>query len=413
MKAALSSQKNSRRAGPKAESMRLPRRILIGITGGIAAYKVPQLIRLLKKQGAEVKVVCTPAALRFVGDETLRTLCGQPVYRDGVSQYDIEHIRLAQWADLFLLCPATANTIAKIAHGIADNLLTSLALSVPAGKILIAPAMNTEMWRNAATRANVATLQRNGIAVLPVGEGELACGTEGAGRMQEIGEIAEAALAITEPEKLLAGKKVLISSGPTEEPLDPVRVITNRSSGKMGAALARAALAQGAEVVVVSGPTRVTLPSAARVIKVTTAREMRDALVKEFGSSDICIMAAAVSDFRPVVAHTEKIKRGDGGGLTLYLEANPDIAALLGRKKKKQYLVGFALETEDNTVSARRKMKEKRCDLIILNRVEESLGRDDTRITILTGNGPAEKCPVMDKSEAAILIMQRIIAHRG
>jgi phosphopantothenoylcysteine decarboxylase/phosphopantothenate--cysteine ligase len=413
MKAALSSQKNSRRAGPKAETMRLPRRILVGITGGIAAYKVPQLIRLLKKQGAEVKVVCTPAALRFVGDETLRTLCGQPVYRDGVSHYDIEHIRLAQWADLFLLCPATANTIAKIAHGIADNLLTSLALSVPAGKILIAPAMNTEMWRNAATRTNVAMLQKNGITVLPVGEGELACGTEGPGRMQEIEDIAEAALAITEPEKLLAGKKVLISSGPTEEPLDPVRIITNRSSGKMGAALARAALAQGAEVVVVSGPTMVTLPSAARVIKVTTAREMRDALVKEFGSSDICIMAAAVSDFRPVVAHTEKITRGDGGGLTLRLEANQDIAALLGRKKKKQYLVGFALETADNTVSARRKMKEKRCDLIILNRVEESLGRDDTRITILTGNGPAEKCPVMDKSEAAIIIMQRICARRG
>lgn len=413
MKAALSSRKISRRAEPKAESMRLPRRILVGITGGIAAYKVPQLIRLLKKQGAEVKVVCTPAAMRFVGDETLRTLSGQPVYRDGVSQYDIDHIRLAQWADLFLICPATANTIAKIAHGIADNLLTSLALSLPAGKLLIAPAMNTEMWWNAATRANVASLQKNGIAVLPVGEGELACGTEGPGRMQEIGDIVEAALAITEPEKLLAGNKVLISSGPTEEPLDPVRVITNRSSGKMGAALARAALAQGAEVVVVSGPTRVTLPSAARVIKVTTAREMRDALVKEFGSSDICIMAAAVSDFRPVVAHTEKIKRGDGGGLTLRLEANQDIAALLGRKKKKQYLVGFALETADNTVSARRKMKEKRCDLIILNRVEESLGRDDTRITILTGNGPAEKCPVMDKSEAAILIMQRICANRG
>jgi phosphopantothenoylcysteine decarboxylase/phosphopantothenate--cysteine ligase len=393
--------------------MRLPRRILVGITGGIAAYKVPQLVRLLIKQGVEVKVVCTPAALRFVGDETLRTLSGNPVYRDGVSQYDIEHVRLAQWADLFLICPATANTIAKIAHGIADNLLTSLALTVPPGRLLVAPAMNTEMWRNAATRANIATLQKNGIAVLPVGEGELACGTEGQGRMQEIGDIVEAALSITEPEKLLTGKKVLISSGPTEEPLDPVRVITNRSSGKMGAALARAALAQGADVVVVSGPTGVTLPSAVRVVKVTTARDMRDALVKEFGSSDICIMAAAVSDFRPLEAQKEKIRRGRSGGLTLHLEANPDIAALLGKKKRKQFLVGFALETDDNTVSARRKMREKRCDLMILNRIDESLGSDDTRITILSGNGPAEKCPVMDKSEAAILIMQRIIAHRG
>jgi phosphopantothenoylcysteine decarboxylase/phosphopantothenate--cysteine ligase len=413
MKAASSSLKSSRRAEPKAESMRLPRRILVGITGGIAAYKVPQLVRLLKKQGVEVKVVCTPAALRFVGDETLRTLSGNPVYRDGVSQYDIEHVRLAQWADLFLICPATANTIAKIAHGIADNLLTSLALTVPSGRLLVAPAMNTEMWRNAATRANIATLQKNGIAVLPVGEGELACGTEGQGRMQEIGDIVEAALSITEPEKLLTGKKVLISSGPTEEPLDPVRVITNRSSGKMGAALARAALAQGADVVVVSGPTGVTLPSAVRVVKVTTARDMRDALVKEFGSSDICIMAAAVSDFRPLEAQKEKIRRGRSGGLTLHLEANPDIAALLGKKKRKQFLVGFALETDDNTVSARRKMREKRCDLMILNRIDESLGSDDTRITILSGNGPAEKCPVMDKSEAAILIMQRIIAHRG
>ncbi|MBN2037712.1 MAG: bifunctional phosphopantothenoylcysteine decarboxylase/phosphopantothenate--cysteine ligase CoaBC [Chitinispirillaceae bacterium] len=394
--------------------MRRAARILVGITGGIAAYKVPQLIRLLRKQGAEIKAVCTPDALAFIGSETLRTVCGHPLYRDGISYYDaIEHVRLAEWADLFLICPATANTIAKIAHGIADNLLTTLALSLPSRRLLIAPAMNAVMWQNAVTQENIALLEKRGCIVLPVGEGELACASEGPGRMLEIDQIADAALAHASPHGALAGKRLLIASGATEEPLDPVRVITNRSSGKMGAALARAALQQGAKVVVVSGPARHAPPYGARVVQVTTADEMRRAMEKEFTAADICIMAAAVSDFRPVRKMSHKVRRRDKGRIAIELAPNPDIAALLGKRKGKRCLVGFALETREGEASARAKMKRKRCDMMILNRAHEALGRDDTRITILTADGSAQKFPVMAKTEAAVIIMQHIAALVG
>jgi phosphopantothenoylcysteine decarboxylase/phosphopantothenate--cysteine ligase len=391
--------------------MRETRRILVGITGGIAAYKVPQLIRLLKKNGADVKVVCTPGAFRFVGDEALRTVSGHPVYCDAVALHDVEHIRLSEWADYFLICPATANTIAKIAHGIADNLLTTIALSIPSEKTAVAPAMNTVMWENRATRENIAALKKRGITVLPVGEGELACGASGQGRMLETEAIADFVMSIIPASGALKGKRVLISSGPTEEPLDPVRMITNRSSGKMGAALARAALVEGATVTVVTGPARAALPPGARVIKVRTAAQMRDALHKEFAAADICIMAAAVSDFRPVQARPSKMRRVEGKKIAIEFEANPDILAGLGRRKRKKFLVGFALETGDGVISAKRKMIDKKCDMMIVNRPGESLDRDDTRITILNAGGTAEPCPTMDKTQAAECIMQRIVAH--
>jgi phosphopantothenoylcysteine decarboxylase/phosphopantothenate--cysteine ligase len=392
--------------------MRAGPRILIGITGGIAAYKVPQLVRTLLKGSAEIKTVCTPCALRFVTGETLRTVSGHPVYQDGVSFHDIDHIRLAEWADLLLIAPATANTIAKIAHGIADNLLTTLALSLPPEKIALAPAMNSGMWQNKVTQANIESIRKNGITILPVGEGELACSTSGPGRMLEPDRIAAIVLSIAPPpEGPLSGKRVLISSGPTIEPLDPVRVITNRSSGRMGAALASAALSQGARVTVVSGPALFPLPPGARVVPVTTALEMRDALLREFPKTDICILAAAVSDFRPVKYLREKIKRGAVGTISVTLQPNPDIAALLGKKRGKKILAGFALETSDNLTSAKRKMVEKGCDLMILNRLDESLGRDDTRITILNREGEVDKCPVMAKTEAANLIIRRIVAR--
>ena len=391
--------------------MRETRRILVGITGGIAAYKVPQLIRLLKKNGADVKVVCTPGAFRFVGDEALRTVSGHPVYCDAVALHDVEHIRLSEWADYFLICPATANTIAKIAHGIADNLLTTIALSIPSEKTAVAPAMNTVMWENRATRENIAALKKRGITVLPVGEGELACGASGQGRMLETDAIADFVMSMIPASGALKGKRVLISSGPTEEPLDPVRMITNRSSGKMGAALARAALVEGATVTVVTGPARAALPPGARVIKVRTAAQMRDALHKEFAAADICIMAAAVSDFRPVQARPSKMRRVEGKKIAIEFEANPDILAGLGRRKRKKFLVGFALETGDGVISAKRKMIDKKCDMMIVNRPGESLDRDDTRITILNAGGTAEPCPTMDKTQAAECIMQRIVAH--
>jgi phosphopantothenoylcysteine decarboxylase/phosphopantothenate--cysteine ligase len=387
------------------------KRILVGITGGIAAYKIPQLIRLLIKEGATVKALCTPWALRFVGDEALRTITGFPVYRDDQSTYTIEHIRLAEWSDLFAICPATANTIAKIALGIADNLLTTTALSLPPEKILIAPAMNSVMWQNAATQENIALLAKRGMTILPVGEGELACTSVGPGRMPEVDEIAERIRQKLTPEPILAGKRVLISLGPTEEPLDPVRLITNRSSGKMGAALARSALKFGAKVTIVSGPVNVSLPDT-KLIRVRTASEMHEAMGREFHEADICIMAAAVSDYRPVSPATEKIRRKAGERLTIELEANPDILAELGRRKAGKIVVGFSLETRDGEAMARRKMAEKGCDMMILNLAGEALESDTTRITIFIGN-ESEPFPLQSKSEAADGIMRRIAGLTG
>ena len=389
------------------------RRILVGITGGIAAYKVPQLIRLLKKQGADVKIVCTPSAFRFVGDETLRTVSGHPPYRDGVSYYDIEHIRLAEWADTFLICPASANTIAKIACGIADNLLTSVALSLPPERLAVAPAMNTVMWENEATKENIALLKKRGAHVFPVGEGELACSGSGAGRMIEIEEIADFVMPGAAAGGLLKGKTVVISSGPTEEPIDPVRVITNRSSGKMGAALARAALMHGAAVTVVSGPAGEPLPLGAHVVRVSTASEMHAAMAAEFKSADIGIMAAAVSDFKPVRYSKTKLRREGNKRLSLELESNPDILAELGKRKGKKFLVGFALETEQGDAMAKRKMRDKKCDMMVLNRAGEALSLDTTKIAILHDDGRVEKCPAMKKSEAGELIVRRIAARLG
>lgn len=313
-------------------------RIVIGISGGIAAYKIPHLIRLLVKQGAAVKVVLTEHALPLVGIDSLQTLCGYPVYRDGSTRYEMDHIKLAQWADLLLIAPATANTIAKIAHGIADNLLTTLVCAAPPSRVLFAPAMNTGMWDNPATRDNIASLTKKEYTVLPVGHGELACGDQGAGRMLEPEELVERIAVFRGASMLLKGKKVLISSGPTEEPIDPVRVLTNSSSGKMGAALAEAALRQGAIVTVVTGPASEPLPLGATVIPVRTAVEMGAALLERFAEADICIMAAAVSDYRPAVYATNKIERNDSGKLLLELIPNPDILAGLGRIKEHRFL---------------------------------------------------------------------------
>jgi phosphopantothenoylcysteine decarboxylase/phosphopantothenate--cysteine ligase len=390
------------------------RRILIGITGGIAAYKVPQLIRILKKRGAEVKVVITPNSGSLVGEETLRTVSGNPLYRDGAFYYDMDHIRLAEWADLFLICPATANTISKIACGIADNLLTTLALSIPENKIMIAPAMNTTMWENSTIIENLECLRKKQIHILPVGKGELACGTEGAGRMIDIEEIAEAAL-FFDVKKLqyFKGKKVLISCGPTEEAIDPVRVMTNLSTGKMGAALAFRAVDMGAEVTVVSGPVNERFPSAAHVVCVRSAEQMRNALLSFYDNIDICIMAAAVSDYRPVKYSETKIPREENGKLVLELVANPDILSELGKIKKDRFLVGFSLETSDNEERARAKMEKKSCDLMVFNRASTSLGLSTTEITLLGKQGFREYIPVMDKSSSAKLILINIARMMG
>jgi phosphopantothenoylcysteine decarboxylase/phosphopantothenate--cysteine ligase len=387
-------------------------RIILGISGGIAAYKTPHLIRLLSKNCISVTAVLTKNALPLVGEETLRVLSGNPVYCDDrPATHDMAHIELAKWGQLLLVCPATANTIAKIAHGIADNLLTTLALSFE-NRIMIAPAMNSAMWNNKATQDNIAALRTRGCIALPVDEGELACGDDGPGRLLPIETIAEAVCNAGRP-RALAGKKVLISSGPTGEPLDAVRVISNRSSGKMGAALARAALNAGAEVCVVSGPALTPLPEGCRVVRVLTAIEMKSALENEFSTCDICIMAAAVADFRPKEVTNGKQHRNDTASWTLELLPNPDIAESLGKKKKHQLLVGFSLDTTIDEVAARVKMEKKNCDIMIVNAVETSMERDTTEAVIIYRNKPSDHLPLSDKHELAEAIIDRIAQQTG
>jgi len=387
--------------------------IVIGVTGGIAAYKIPHLVRLLRKEGAQTKVVLTPHAHPLVGIEALRTVSGNRVYCDEVSIHDMDHIRLTEWGEILLIAPATANTIAKIAHGIADNLLTTLALSFSPDKTFIAPAMNTAMWENRATQDNIALLLSRGYRILPVGNGELACGTEGAGRLAEIETIVDAIIHHAAVDLPLSGKRILISSGPTEEPIDPVRVITNRSSGRMGAAIAGEALRMGADVTVVSGPAAVPLPDGVRVIAIRTAQELESAMQKEFGSADICIMAAAVSDYRPALASSTKIHRVEHESITMTLIPTPDILAGLGLSKRHQFLVGFALENSDDEVRVREKMARKKCDLMVLNRIDNALGTDTTTITMLDAKGGQSICGPTEKRVAAHQLLLRIIGLTG
>jgi phosphopantothenoylcysteine decarboxylase/phosphopantothenate--cysteine ligase len=320
------------------------------------------------------------------------------------------HIALAKWADFLLVCPATANTIAKIANGIADNLLTSLSLSFE-NRIVIAPAMNTAMWQNALTQENIDKLTRIGARVLPVDEGDLACGDCGPGRLLSLDVIVDFLLSLAAP-KYLANKKILIASGPTSEPIDDVRSLTNRSSGKMGAALASAARLAGGLVTVVSGPASLPLPAGVRVIHVTTALEMLDAMEQEFTQTDICIMAAAVADFRPAGPFNGKLHREDGAR-TLELTPNPDIAKTLGERKKGQFLACFSLETDDDEARPIEKMNRKQCDMMVVNRADTALGSDSTRIRILYPNAPADRPLPQSKVEAAAYILERIAARMG
>ena len=401
--------------------MRLPGRIVLGVCGGIAAYKTPHLVRLLRKEGSDIRVVLTPYAREFVGIEALRTVSGYPVYLDrmpgntraGDSPPErVEHVGLGQWGDTFLVCPATANTLAKFSLGIADNLLTTTALCFDPSTLVVAPAMNTAMWLHPATRHHIDVLRQRGVRVLPVEEGELACGEAGPGRMLSPEAIVEE-LRDGVPRGPFRGKRILISSGPTVEPIDPVRMLTNRSSGRMGAALAEAAGAMGADVTLVSGPSIAPPPPGVRLVRVTTAREMKDALLKEFPSHQYCLMAAAVADYRPKDPADEKIRRDPSAALTLRLVANPDILALLGERKEGRFLVGFALESSSDLERAREKMRRKGCDMMICNSVEGALERDDTQVTILYADGASTRLEPMDKRRAAREILIRVARQSG
>jgi phosphopantothenoylcysteine decarboxylase/phosphopantothenate--cysteine ligase len=390
-------------------------KVALGVTGGIAAYKAAELVRLLQDRGIRVQVVMTRAAQEFVRPLTFAALSGEKVITDlfgaGAEEPNIdsavEHIAVAQAIDALVVAPATADVIAKFAHGEANDFLTTLFLATTA-PVVIAPAMNVNMWDNAATQANIQTLRARGTSVVEPDSGYLACGMVGAGRLAANETIVLAVLKALKAEQDLTGETVLVTAGPTREPIDPVRYIGNRSSGKMGYALAEAALRRGAKVILISGPTALKPPASAEVIQVQTAQQMRDAVMSHLGRATIVIKAAAVADFT-VRSAAEKIKRK--GPMTLELEPTIDILAEVGAKKGSRILIGFAAETNDALANARKKLASKSLDAIVLNDVSQpGIGFDSERnaVTILTHAG-AETVPETSKWEVAHRVLDAVV----
>jgi len=370
-----------------------PRRILLGVTGGIAAYKAADLVRRLRAGGAEVQVILTAGACEFVTPLTFQALSGRPVRTalwDTAAEAAMSHIELARWADLVLIAPASASFLARLTHGLADDLLSTTCLATRA-PIAVAPAMNQQMWAAAATRANVATLVARGVQVLGPGVGEQACGEHGAGRMLEPEDIAAGVLAPSERAQTLAGMHVVISAGPTREPLDPVRFISNRSSGKMGFAVAQAARAAGARVTLVAGPVTLPTPQGVERIDVETAAQMYAAVHAAIGSAHIYIGAAAVADYTPSCCATEKIKK-TGDSLDVHLAKAPDILASVAALEPRPFTVGFAAETTNVEEHALAKLNRKRLDLIAANEVgaERAFDREDNALLLLWPGGRRE-----------------------
>lgn len=363
------------------------KKILLGICGGIAAYKSPELVRELRRAGAEVRVVMTAGASAFVTALTLQTLSEQPVHQvllDDQQEAAMSHIELARWADWILIAPATAQCMAKLAQGFADDLLSTLCLATTS-PIVICPAMNQQMWLNSATQSNLAVLTTRGVQIFGPAEGEQACGEFGPGRMLEPREIVEQLIALIGP-PLLRDLKVLITAGPTQEPIDPVRFISNHSSGKMGYALAAAAQRAGANVTLISGPTQLTCPPSVTCISVNTADEMFKAVNHHLSDHTIFISTAAVTDYRPSQASEQKLKSSTST-LSLECTKNPDILASIAERPQRPFTVGFAAETENVIKNARDKLQKKRCDLIIANTVSGSasaFGSDDNQVTVLS-----------------------------
>ncbi len=395
--------------------------ILVGISGGIAAYKIPELIRQLRKAGAEVQVTTTKNALEFVTSLTLQTVSGHKVYSDvfaAINEHSTEHISLPEWADMMLIAPATANLLCKMAHGIADDALTTTfaAMRKP---VVIAPAMNTNMYESPATQQAIHQLaQWDNITMLDAASGELACGTTGKGRMQEIDVLLAAAEYALTP-KTLAGQHVLITAGPTHEAIDPVRYITNASTGKMGYALARACLKRGAQVTLVSGPSQISLRAweafaPITILPVLSAADMCQTTLQAFDQADISILCAAVADFTPTNTAEHKIKKQPGQtSMTLEMTTTTDIAATLGQNKRSdQRLIGFALETHDEMHNAQRKLQSKNLDMIVLNSLQDAgagFGTDTNKVTLLYADGTKKDLPLLSKQEVADYIIDQII----
>jgi phosphopantothenoylcysteine decarboxylase/phosphopantothenate--cysteine ligase len=384
--------------------------VLLGVSGGIAAYKAALVARLVRGAGADVATVLTEAATRFVGPDTFSALTGEPAYtslwqRPG----EVLHVRLAREADVAVVVPATANTIAKLAHGLADDLLSSTMLEVTC-PVVIAPAMHSGMWEHAATRANIELLRSRGAVFVDPVMGPLAHGDDGIGRLADPDAVV-AAVRGTLARHDLAGRRVLITSGPTHEPIDPVRYVGNRSTGKMGAALAAEAVARGAVVTVVLGPGAI-VPPAAEVVPVETAEEMRDAVLGRFDDTDAVVMAAAVADFRPKSVSEQKLKK-DAGVPEVMLEPTPDILAELGERRQDQILVGFAAETDDLERAGRGKLVSKHLDLVVVNRVGRKgtgFGADASEAMLLSSAGDPEPLRTWTKRELATAVLDRVVA---
>ena len=393
--------------------------ILVGITGGIAAYKVAYLVRDLAKSGAIVKVMMTEAATRFVAPLTFSALSKYPVYTDlwtsnqsPDSDISTQHINLANWADVLIVAPASANTIAKLTYGISDNLLTVVALAT-ARPIILAPTMDAEMYLNAVTQKNLTVLKERGYIVIPPAEGELASGLRGPGRLPELDLIVETIKKVLDQSiQDLKKKRILVTAGPTYEAIDPVRFIGNRSSGKMGFAIANAAAQRGAKVTLVAGPTHLETPRNVQRINIISANEMLNAVISQVKKADVLIMAAAVADYAPVNPSREKIKKQSGGnGLDLKLISTPDILATIGKKKKKLVLVGFALETGDALSGAKEKLRKKNLDLIVLNLFNQKnhvFGSDMNVVTLIDRQGKVEPFPQLPKFDVANKILDKV-----
>ena len=395
------------------------KKIVLGVTGGIAVYKAVDLVSRLRKHGCQVRVVMTEHAQQFVTPLTFKEISGNQVAVSMWSsnqEFNVEHIALANWADAFVVAPATANILAKMAYGLADDLLSTILLAAQA-PIVVCPAMNTGMYENAATQENIAKLQGRGVTVMPPAEGKLACGTSGAGRLPEPQEIVEFLSAFfAKREGDLCGLKVLVTAAGTREPIDPVRYVGNRSSGKMGYAVAQMAAERGAEVLLVSGPSALAIPANVKAVKVETTNEMLEACLAAYDDVDIVIKAAAVADYRPRDVADQKIKKKTDDALTVVMDKNPDILKTLGGKKTHQVLVGFAAETQNLLENARDKVVKKNLDMIVANDVTAAgagFNADTNIVKFLFANGEVRSLEQMPKVDVANCILDEALKIRA
>lgn len=395
------------------------KKIVLGVTGGIAVYKAVDLVSRLRKAGCEVRVVMTEHAQQFVTPLTFKEISGNAVATsmwNANQEFNVEHIALANWADAFLVAPATANILAKMACGIADDLLSTTLLAAQA-PIVVCPAMNTGMYQNPATQENIAKLQERGVTVMPPAVGHLACGTSGPGRLPEPQQIVEFMSAFfAGREGDLRGLRVLVTAAGTREPIDPVRYVGNRSSGKMGYAVAQMAAERGADVLLISGPSALTAPPNVRVVNVETTNEMLEACLAAYGDVDIVIKAAAVADYRPRDVADQKIKKKTDDALTVVMDKNPDILKTLGAKKEQQVLVGFAAETQNLLANAREKVVKKNLDMIVANDVTAAgagFNSDTNIVKFLFANGDVRELEQMPKVDVANKILDEAIRIRN